>query len=644
MSSNVLDSIFAWLKARLSERVIVLLLLFSFALIITYKLIYWSLHPLNVSADQSVYLECGELILQGKVPYRDFFDFNPPLIMYLNVIPVALAHLMHWPDALGLNVTVHLFHIVCVSIVGWLFYRFRQCFNPVIFVPVLLIYAYYTQLLISDNGQREHLFVISFLPYFFYRGLRYFGFEPGRRLGIVCALIAGTLMALKPQFALIIAASELGFLIQSKNFRAIIKPEVLALFVPALIYGVCFVCLPHEAIKIFFEQALTAYTYGSSWGARCSTFMMMGSYYLTEPIYHFVFALFVALLLRGKSPWLTPFIMICLTAFFNYISGGQAWTYRLLPLAFFSQMLLALEAGIVFVWLYERLKARVPMLPYWLTALFFCGTVYQCAIEISYFIETYQAVDKVDLQKLGYWGYNPRPDFDLTFFSILQNSKRGDRVIHMGTGIRPGYPCQLQADRPPGSRYLYTYLLTMLVAAREKYPSRKAEFDRLEDEMLKNLGDDIINNKPVLIFVQDAPIHQILDKHKFFEKYMGAYSRLGYVDSCDIYKLTGTKVNLAAITPEERADIVLSVLSHERTVIQIASEKNLPSQVVQEWVDKAQGAIKNALIDRSTDNEAMLKQEIEELNARLWAQGKEINELNEQIARQKEANDKKQSP
>ncbi|MBK7841277.1 MAG: hypothetical protein IPJ49_27065 [Candidatus Obscuribacter sp.] len=95
MSSNVLDSFWSKLSSRLNERVILVLLLLSFILIVTYKLIFWALHPLNVSADQSVYLQCGELILQGKVPYRDFFDFNPPLIMYINVIPVALAHLMH---------------------------------------------------------------------------------------------------------------------------------------------------------------------------------------------------------------------------------------------------------------------------------------------------------------------------------------------------------------------------------------------------------------------------------------------------------------------------------------------------------------------------------------------------------------------
>ncbi len=38
--------------------------------------LYWSMHPLSISADQSVYVQSGLLLLQGKVPYLDFFDLN----------------------------------------------------------------------------------------------------------------------------------------------------------------------------------------------------------------------------------------------------------------------------------------------------------------------------------------------------------------------------------------------------------------------------------------------------------------------------------------------------------------------------------------------------------------------------------------
>ena len=58
-----------------------------------YKLSFIFLHPLAISPDQALYLESGKLILQGRVPYLDFFDLNLPLIMYLNVIPVVVANL-----------------------------------------------------------------------------------------------------------------------------------------------------------------------------------------------------------------------------------------------------------------------------------------------------------------------------------------------------------------------------------------------------------------------------------------------------------------------------------------------------------------------------------------------------------------------
>ena len=47
--------------------------------------------PQRINADCALYLQQAELLFDGAVPYRDFVDTNPPLIAYLNVLPVALA-------------------------------------------------------------------------------------------------------------------------------------------------------------------------------------------------------------------------------------------------------------------------------------------------------------------------------------------------------------------------------------------------------------------------------------------------------------------------------------------------------------------------------------------------------------------------
>ena len=40
-----------------------------------------------------MYLEMGRYLLEGRLPYVDYIELNPPLIHYISVIPVFLADL-----------------------------------------------------------------------------------------------------------------------------------------------------------------------------------------------------------------------------------------------------------------------------------------------------------------------------------------------------------------------------------------------------------------------------------------------------------------------------------------------------------------------------------------------------------------------
>ena len=182
------------------ERFTPLALALGLAIMVLHRIYYWTLHPLLVSSDQSVYLAMAELILQGKVPYRDFFDFNPPLIMYLNTIPVTVAHLMHWPDPLGLSLTVEFLHIAATAYVGWLIWRHRSYLPVVPFISVLLMFAYFTTCIDQDMGQREHIFTLLFFPFFILRGLRHFGAPIKPMESIISSLLCGTILCVTPRF------------------------------------------------------------------------------------------------------------------------------------------------------------------------------------------------------------------------------------------------------------------------------------------------------------------------------------------------------------------------------------------------------------------------------------------------------------
>ncbi len=71
-----------------------------------YTLPFWLNHPGLVWADQSVYLGMAQLLLQGKVPYIDFFDFNFPIIIYLNAVPAFIAMVTNSPVPIVLDCCV----------------------------------------------------------------------------------------------------------------------------------------------------------------------------------------------------------------------------------------------------------------------------------------------------------------------------------------------------------------------------------------------------------------------------------------------------------------------------------------------------------------------------------------------------------
>lgn len=441
------------------------------------------MHPLSISADQSVYVQSAVLLLQGKIPYLDFFDFNPPLIIYLNVIPVLVARALALPLPLGLNMTVMVFHVFSTLFSAFLLYRYggqcRSAVRMVELLPVVAMYAWFSQTLVVDFGQREHLFTIAFMPFFVLRGLRHAGANPAPLSSCVAGFLAGLLMSLKPQFCLIWLFAELGFLSQSvrgdrarrylSGGKTRLSPELLALLVPPFVYALSFCFLPRQALQVFLDVALPIYSFGNNWGARSFMPMLVGEYLFAWPFYQFLTGAFIFLALRRESLWLSPLLMICLACLFNYLSGGQAWTYRLLPFSLYSKLLLSLEAGILLRCIYDRFKGGFRQAAVLASALFLLCTGY---FSFRFMDDAVEEVDGAegetfDLKAIGHSGSNMRGELDPTFFCMVENSKLGDRVLYIGSGIRPGYPAQLQCGRRPGSRYLYGYPLTMLEQARE---------------------------------------------------------------------------------------------------------------------------------------------------------------------------------
>jgi hypothetical protein len=98
-------------------------------------------------------------------------------------------------------------------------------------------------------GEKEHIFILLFLPYFLLRWRRYAKLQIQIKPGmiILIGIIAGIGVCLKPHFLIIWVAVELyGIVIQS-SLKSAAKPEVAAVIAVGLLYGFHFLILPQES-------------------------------------------------------------------------------------------------------------------------------------------------------------------------------------------------------------------------------------------------------------------------------------------------------------------------------------------------------------------------------------------------------------
>ncbi len=143
----------------------------------------------------------------GQELYVDLLEVNPPLIIWISAVPLAIAN---WLDVRAQFVAMPLFIAAVLGCAWWCasLLRDRGGFltgrAPVFAVvgSALLVLAG------ADIGQREHLLVAAFLPYLvlFARSLE------GRRNAVAASLWAGALAgigcALKPRYGAVFAVLE----------------------------------------------------------------------------------------------------------------------------------------------------------------------------------------------------------------------------------------------------------------------------------------------------------------------------------------------------------------------------------------------------------------------------------------------------
>ena len=347
-----------WLKAAVAKlfKTNSTIIYLAFAIMIVGKFVFWSGHPLLTYPDQAAYLEMAELIATGKLPYIDFFEWNPPLIMYLNLIPIMLSRLLHMPIVAAFNysVTVLCGFSIFMSLHIASKYMSKQQF--MVFSPLLFAAAYFSLNQTTNLGEREHLFIVAYLPFFILRGLAWHGDKISKFDAILSGLVAGVGMALKPQFAASVALVELGFYCQFKTLKVFARPEIYMVLLVFALYIFGLLLLPTSVWDVYLHQVVPLYISGLSYSSRALVYMLRldPNFYL--PFAHLLVTLPLALVFSRYNQWIAPLGIFTLSFVFHYIYGDQAWPYRFIPMTTSLFMLDGLLIGMLVNNLFSRFK------------------------------------------------------------------------------------------------------------------------------------------------------------------------------------------------------------------------------------------------------------------------------------------------
>lgn len=591
------------------NRISLILVYVAFAIMIIGKFIFWHGHPLLASSDQAAYLEMAELITAGKLPYIDFFEWNPPLIMYLNLIPIWLAKVAHIP-------AIEMFNYSVISLCAFSAFmslhiasKYMNKQQFFVILPLLFAAAFFNQNQTINIGEREHLFVICYLPFFILRGLTWQGQQISKFDAVISGLIAGFGMALKPQFAASAALVELCFYCQFKTIKTFARPEILMVLLVFVLYIFGLILLPSAVWDCYLHQVVPLYISGLSYSSRAIIYMLRADPNFYVYFMHLLVTLPLALVFSRYSQWIAPLGIFSLSFVFHYIYGDQAWPYRFMPMTAALFMLDGLLIGM----LVKNLLTKIGLSE--MTGIAITSSILAITSYFTYNEFTTEndnraiSTQSFDMTKVGYQGSCLGSDFDPLVFSILSQTKIDDSVIFIGNGIDPGFPAILQSGRKLGSRYLFCTLPYIDHCFRK---SKEQKWFEMAESAIANYGQDIMKNRPAVIFIQQRQLDEVLDQHKFYERFMGNYELAGETDLYKVWIRTGTTAGFGA--SREPAQIVIDILAKRITIEEAALESGYEPSKIERWLYLARLAINHSVSKHTSDRQIEIDEEIRKLN------------------------------
>ncbi len=499
--------------------------------------------PLDISLDCALLLQCGQMILEGQRLYVDIIEINPPMIMYLSMIPAGLAKLSASYQApcfiFCIWTLTILTAVTCIRVLdGVVIGGKDKAYVPVLIVSLGL--ADWLMSPITYFGEREHIAVLLIMPFFLLRCVRQNNGSASKYLAIFVGVLAGIGCCIKPYFLLLPGLAEIFWLLRSRDLKSLTNVEILCASLVLIAYALHFLFLPAESRHNYFDVLIPLTVQGyQAYNHDFLKIVLLDQVPLVRPVL-LAGVLFLALILRKQCSFLLPFFAWTLAGYIVFVLQQKGFHYHSIPMRYGMLMLLALEAMALFLLLRTKLfgqRAQKPKTDI-VTLLFGVGALASsiaCAIAIGKFVQA------------GKHNYN------LTELlippcaaQVLRSSHEGDAVFFFDTGGGYQYPMLVQFNRRPGARFMdmSPFAMAKYVQTHAETAERRKSAALLEQEILTQLASDFETRKTKLVLIPerewalpaDFSVIRYLEQQGFIKTALRNYEPIASTCKYRVYK------------------------------------------------------------------------------------------------------------
>jgi len=486
------------------------------------------LHPLLIPAEAAVHLQGALLMVNGQLPYADFFVLSSPAMLYLLFIPAAVSELTSIHPILVFNLFV--FVILMLSLVGCKAVLLDHKSRDQASAPYFLIcFAALSLFFISEFGQAHHLLMLLTIPYFLCRKASFCGQILGPRLLVACGVAAGIGFSLEPIFALLFIATELVWWVEKQCLKPFSSYDFTSCALVLAIYLSHFIMIPASMSSLYAALALplVMYDYKHWWDIL--------SYVDKTPdrrdlVYFMIVAVTVALGLRKWCSLIVPMVVIAVASFGIFIFEGHMLTFQAIPFVYGAALAAAPALGAVLNWITGTMnRSLLPRAIAVAAGVAATGALFYQSSQLS-------GVEYLSLSDQDYQVYpGSAPKSDLADFAeqILKETRPGDRVLVLNPRARPAYPLLLQLGRKPASCGLLT-AEPLSIAERImplEPPESAGPLGYHMDMVLEKLDKDLSGrDRPELVLYDQETMGVILENHGLKDKILKYYAPIEMAD------------------------------------------------------------------------------------------------------------------